>query len=98
MQNIDVFGVSESHLNPEISNAELIIPGYELHRLDMQNGPGGGVAVYVKENVSRDRRHDLEVEGIECCWLEMSVRNSKSLLVGILYRPPDTPSYLNEDF
>ena len=98
VQSIDLFGVSESHLKPEISNAELRIPGYELHRLDRKNGPGGGVAVYVKENMSSDRRHDLEVEGIECRWLEINVRNSKSLLVGILYRPPDTSSYLNEDF
>ena len=37
--------------------------------------------MYVKENMSSDRRDDLEVEGIECCWLEINVRNSKSLLV-----------------
>lgn len=54
VQNIDLFAVSESHLNPDISNAEIAIPGYELHRLDRQNGPGGGVAVYVKENMSSD--------------------------------------------
>ena len=67
-----------------MSNAELRIPGYDLHRLDRKNGPGGGAAVYVKENMSSDRRHDLEVEDIECCWVEINVRNSKSLLVGFL--------------
>ena len=98
VQGIDLFGISESHLNPKISNEELKIPGYKFHRLDRKNGPGGGVAVYVKENMSFDRRQDLEVEGIECCWLQINVRNSRSLLVGILYRPPDTSRYLNEDF
>lgn len=54
--------------------------------------------MYVKKNMSIDRRQDLEVEGIECCWLEMHVRNSRSMLVGILFRPPDTSSYLNKEF
>ena len=31
---IDLFQVSESHLNSKISNEELKIPGYKLHRLD----------------------------------------------------------------
>ena len=51
------------------------------------------MAVYVKKNLSSDRRHDLE-----CCWLEINVRKSKSLLVGILYQPPDASSYLMGDF
>ena len=30
VESIDLFGISESHLNPKISNGELKIPGYEL--------------------------------------------------------------------
>lgn len=47
--------------------------------------------------MSSDRRHDLDVEGIDCCWLGISVKNSKSLLVRILYLPPGASGYLNED-
>ena len=32
------------------------------------------------------------------CWLEIHVINSRSPYVGILYHPPNTSCYLNEDF
>lgn len=41
VKEIDIFGISESDLNSKIDDEELKIPGYELHRVDRKNGPGG---------------------------------------------------------
>ena len=98
VKGIDVFGISKSHLNSKIDDKELKITGYKLHRFDRKNGPGGGAAVYIGDHLNFDKRPDLEVDGIECCWIEIFVKKSKSLLVGVLYRPPDSSSYLSENF
>ena len=66
-------------------------------RKDRAKGAGGGVAVYVVESVQNHHRLDLEEDGIECIWIEVWVKNSKSILVGNLYRPPDNSDYLPED-
>ena len=50
------------------------------------------------ESLTNHRRLDLEEDGIECIWTEVLVKNSKPILVGNLYRPPDSSDYLPEDF
>lgn len=41
VQAVDLFVISESHLNPKIPNEELKILGCELHRLDRKSGQEG---------------------------------------------------------
>ena len=40
----------------------------------------------------------MEVNGIECLWIELLIKRSRSILPGIIYRPPDTSKYLDKDF
>ena len=40
----------------------------------------------------------MEVNGIECLWIELLMKRSRSILLGIIYRPPDTSKYLDKDF
>jgi len=56
VKDIDIFGISESHLNSKIDDEELKIPGYELHRVDRINGPGGGTAVYVRDHINFEKK------------------------------------------
>ena len=35
------------------------------------------------------RRHDLEVRGVECVWIELHLKNSH-YLIGTFYRPPNS--------
>ena len=50
---------------------------------------GGGIIVYVRNGVKVERRLDLERNDMECIWLEIFPKNSKSFLVGNLYRHPN---------
>lgn len=34
---------------------------------------------------------DLEIDGTECIWLEMKLKN-KTVLFGVFYRPPNSPA------
>ena len=97
---IHIFGVSESHLSKDSDlDGELEIPGYKLQRKDRLTGESGGVAVYIKDTLCWHRRHDLETDDIECIWIELSINNkSRPILLGNIYRPPDTSLYLPRDF
>ena len=84
---LDVFAITETHLNESIDNSELFIDGYCLWRLDRRDKKGGGVAVYVKRNIDCEIVFKYKREDIEALWLEVKAR-SQRLLVGCVYRPP----------
>lgn len=91
-------GITESHLNNSHVDTRLQIDGYKLIRNDRRKGKGGGVCVYMRDDMNWQRRHDLEREDNESIWLELFIKKSKSLLVGFVYRPPDGSKHLGNDF
>ena len=93
-----IIGISETHLHKDIRDSEIEIPSFHVNRNDRKNGAGGGVAVYVNESLTHHRRFDLEEDSIECVWVEVLFNKSKPVLVGNLYRPPDSSKYLPDDF
>ena len=54
--------------------------------------------MYLSDDLKWKRRTDLETDEIECIWMEVDIFKSKSFLVGCIYRPPDSSSYLRKDF
>lgn len=61
-----------------------------------RGGRGGGVAIYVKETRSFNRKLDLEPSDVECIWLEISCKYLNCLLCAV-YRPPSsTTSYFDK--
>jgi len=88
-RGIQLFGMAETWLNPEVSDGELAIPNYRLYRKDRLGQHGGGVAVYCHESLSVRRRHDLDTD-LEIIWLE-TTGHGATMLVGCAYRPPDKP-------
>ena len=45
--NIDIFGVTETHLHKDIRDEEVKIEGYTFVRNDRKNGSGGGVGCFI---------------------------------------------------
>ena len=83
-----IFGLAETWLNDNISNGELAIPYFNLHRKDRTGSRGGGVAIYCHESLNVRRRIDLEVDSLELMWIEVKSGSAKHL-IGCCYRPPD---------
>ena len=54
--------------------------------------------MYIKQDVTYHRRYDLEHEDIECIWIEVLFPKSKGIMIGNIYRPPDTSKYSDSDF
>ncbi|CAB4034843.1 Hypothetical predicted protein, partial [Paramuricea clavata] len=86
--------VSETWLNTSVTNKEIEIEGYKLHRLDRLHKKGGGVCVYIRKDIKSLVLKDLSYiseTNFHQLWIKLQHKKSKSLLVCVSYRPPDSP-------
>ena len=86
-ENYDIICISETWLTSDNDNESINIPNYQIYRKDRAQGRGGGVAIYVNENLPVKRRPDLEDPDLEFVLLEL-LSQGKRFLVGACYRPP----------
>lgn len=88
--SIHIFTVSETHLEPAFSNAEVSIEGYNLFRKD-RNKYGGGVAIYIQSHIPAESVDCLSIDGsIEAVWVLVHLPHTKPILIGCCYRPPNS--------
>ena len=80
---IDIFAITETHLSRDIKDGELNLDNYTFVRKDREIGIGGGVGCFIREDIKWQRRIDLESAELETLWLEIFVKNSKSLLINL---------------
>ena len=78
-------------------DGEFETPGYKSFRRD-RGAACGGIAVYVKNEITATRRDDLEDSTVERLWLEISLPKTHGFLVGTFYRPPNSSKYHDKDF
>jgi exonuclease III len=97
-KGIDILTMSETHVCVEDAEPLFDIPGYDFVSKARLTGKGGGVADCVSDNITWIRRNDLEDEAIECIWLEIILKHAKNVLIGIVYRPPDSSNHLCSNF
>ena len=92
LSHFDVIALSESWLSDNVSTDEILFQNFQRpFRKDRVENSYGGVIIYVKENIPCKRRLDLEIHGLECIWLEIKLKN-KTILLSLVYRPPNSPA------
>ena len=93
---LDILCINESWLDNTICNSEINVDNYVTVRND-RNRSGGGVLIYIKENLDYKERADLCVETIEATWIELKLTSNTSMLLCCLYRPPSAKNeYFND--
>ena len=93
--DFDIFAVSETWFDTTVTNASVHIEGYNIYRLDRLKKSGGGVCAYIKSNLKTKVLKDLSVKspsGLHQSWLQIQHKNTKSLIICIVYRQPDIPT------
>ena len=94
--------LSETWCQPhETSNSNLQIPGYVSLHQTRKNHRGGGLCMFLLESLSYKVRDDLAVNScaIECLYVEVFNKNSKSIVWNLTYRPPNgDPNELENRF
>lgn len=86
----DVLCLNETWLNSTWRDAELSIEGYNFIRQDRKDEQrGGGTAIYYKSKFIARPRTDLDSEGLESVWLEITFPNKSKVFISSLCRPPN---------
>ena len=93
MSNASLIGISESKLDSTILDSEIEIKNFDLIRAD-RSRKGGGVACYIRKSLSYNLKEKF-CPNTESIFIDIFLPKSKPLLIGILYRPPDKPEFLN---
>ena len=87
--NFTVIGVSESWLDS--TNEQMhTIPGYKAYHLSRDKQKGGGISLYIHDNVNSCKlREDLTSNDgeYESLFVELTL-NSSTIIIGLIYRPP----------
>ena len=89
---VDAVLVCETFLTKQ-TNQLVNIPGYVLINKNRTNSRGGGVAILLKDNIPYKKRDDITTmieKEVESVYAEIMCRNGTKLLLGNLYRAPNT--------
>ena len=83
---LDMIGVSETWLKSYHSDLSVGIPGYKVYRNDRPRLRGGGVALYIDDQIRPTKILKCTEPGIEFIFAEISSGNSK-ILISVIYLP-----------
>ena len=91
-----IIGITESLPNNDITYAELGLEGYVMFMKDRMGRRGGGVLVYIKENIPAHevQLHD-EADCNEAIWCKLVTRHTTVTIV-VVYRCPNISKQNNE--
>ena len=90
VENLDIITVTETWLNDNIYNNEILSTGYNIIRKDRSSGKrGGGVLIALRNNI----HYNLVSPGawsreLEIATVEIELINTKKTLICVCYRPP----------
>ena len=87
-----MIGIGESKLDDSVLSSEIHIDNYNTLCCD-RNRHGGGVVCYIRNDLSHDVKSFFSPE-IENIFFEILLPNTKPIIVGIIYRPPNQSEFL----
>ena len=99
-QKPHVLALTEFGAGSDVKDGELGIDGYTLYRGNHSSGRGGlgkGAAIYVADTLNHSACPKFDNLGFDCAaWITVKLSNRKTLLVGVVYRSPNSAGENNE--
>ena len=100
-QKPDVLALTEFGASSAIGDSELGVEGYTLYRgnhSDGKGGPGKGVGMYVSNTLNHSAAPAMEKVVFDCStWSFIKLADNKTLLVGVVYRSPNSTDGNNQN-
>ena len=93
-----IFSLSETHIDNSTPTQLFETPGYTFTNKNRDVGTHGVITIYIKDGIPFIKRTDLEVNELQCIWLEINFPNTKSFLFSVWYLPPSTSNFLPTNF
>ena len=78
-KTVDLLFIAETKLDDSFVNAQFMVDNYHLWRADRTQN-GGGVAAYLRSDISGDRKSDLDFKHIEGINIEVNLNGNELLL------------------
>ncbi|GAB0208248.1 hypothetical protein GRJ2_003290500 [Grus japonensis] len=90
LQGYDLIGITETWWDSSY-DCSVGMEGYRLFRKDRQGRRGGGVTLYVNDQLECMELHlGMEEEPTKSLWVRIKGRaGTGDIIVGVCYRPPD---------
>ena len=86
----DILLFTETWFNTHTDDSNIKLESFKKpYRNDRNHKAGGGVAIYVKENIFSEEKPEFKINGLECVWVKIHVKGT-NILFGNFYRPPDS--------
>lgn len=98
--NPSVILITESWLNNGINDNIINIDGYSLFRLDREGQKGGGICIFIKNEIDGNiimatlANKYATTEPVQSIWLNVKIYNTK-ILIACIYRPKYTSVQAN---
>ena len=98
-KRLDILVLTETFFNKNTVEELYDVPGFDIFRRDRKvnnTNSGGGILIYVNNELNVKRRTDLEEADLEVLWLQLCPFKSKrQLFMAGIYRPPNTKAELD---
>lgn len=88
-QGYGVAAVTETWLGNTIDDAAVGIDNYKFFKVNRLVRRGGGVGIYVKNNIKCEILLSESLDFIEHMWVKLFL-STKTIILGVIYRPPNT--------
>ena len=98
LSDFDIIARSETHLDNSITDDDISLPGFHIPIRNDRNRFGGGVALYISKSLHFSVRRDLDSRYMEILWSEVIANNNNKLLIGVIYRPPNSKAEYWDNF
>ena len=85
IEEFDIVFFTETHLDNQVLDSDIIIEGFETTSRKNRDSRGGGIIMYHKSCVNLTRRLDLKHEHVESMWYELKTK-LHNILININYR------------
>ena len=98
-EKLDIVAITESWSTPEVGDSELALKGYTLFRKDREREveqKGGGVLLYIRENLVAMELLEWRRKECEAVWVEVKGENGTAVCIGVCYRSPTASAQENE--
>ena len=82
-----MLGITETWLSEQVSDAEVNVPGFSILRSDRKGRVGGGIALYLREDITGDILAQFD-NGT--CEMIIVMVHQLNTVVAVCYRPPNT--------
>ena len=97
--NVDILVITETKLDHTFPEKQFLIPGYKKPYRQDRNGNGGGVMIFVREDIPSDIliKHKIK-KNIEAIFVEINLRKNRLLLVGTYHSTHEKYGVTDEVF